>query len=71
MLPQERQRRFAVLGGVHVVAVAAELCREHAAQVGLVVDHQDLIPVTPEGATAGHRKHWSDYSLLVIRPSSH
>ena len=43
VLAQQRECLFAVLGGVHVVAVSLELGPEHAPEIELVVDDQDLL----------------------------
>ena len=43
VLSQEEEAGLAVLGRVHLVAVAGELRGEYAPEVRLVVDHEDLL----------------------------
>ena len=45
VLSEEGEGRLAVLGRVHLVAVATELGGEDASEVGLVVDDEDLFGV--------------------------
>ena len=55
VLLQERERLLAVLGDVHLVAVARELRAEHLPQVRLVVDDQDLLVLGQHGCARSTR----------------